>query len=142
MNPLDLSRMWRLYRMAERSRTGCASYILRAAALDGIESEMHGHDCMAWLREVLRPSDVMTFVAAGFHVVSVRDRTTGGFRGASHVDPNRAAAATIAQHLPYCGLIPTCGDDGRPEVCPHDGQPCGGECPAFDPCHPAPKEGE
>ena len=107
MTPADNDRMWRLYRMAERCRTGGAHVSLRDAALDGIEAEIVKQgDAVAWLREVLDTQDWFTMHAGGWVVVVVRDRHTRGFRGSSGADENEAASSTIARHLPYCGMIP------------------------------------
>lgn len=103
----DFVRMWKLYDMAAASRTGEAHVSLRDAALDGIVSEIIKQGCaMAWLRDVLHPSDILSTCAAGMVIVVVRDRHSGGFRGASGADENEAAANTIGRHLPYCGLLP------------------------------------
>jgi len=102
-----MARMWRLYRMAERCRTGEAHVSLRDAALAGIEAEITKQgDAVAWLRETLDTRDWFTMHTSGVVVVVVRDRNTGGFRGSSGKDENEAAASTIARHLPYCGMIP------------------------------------
>lgn len=46
---------------------------------------------------------------------------------------HRAQAAWVAAGCPIDW-------DGRPEICPHDRQPCDGDCPAGNPCH-APPDG-